>query len=665
LTPATEVPGGLWFDDAVPETDRPLFSVVIPTFQRGELLPRAVASVLAQTVEDLEVIVVDDAGGAVDVPPDPRVRVVHRTTNGGPGACRNTGVDVATGRYVAFLDDDDVWVPYRLELALAGLARAPITICWGRYDDEPPGPGRVLEGDVADEILDGVTPHLDVTALERSVYVPHDERYRASEDVEWWLRQAAVAPVATVARTGAVIRRSGDGNRPEVIAARLADGRQMIDDNRAWFDSHPRAEAMRWQRIGVTALAVGDVATARSASRRSFWLHPGIRPLAHVVRSRRARSGTHEPVDSASRLRILQVVTDTDRRGAQVFATDLGVALEARGHHVKTVALTAGTSSVALGLDTLGPRRLASATLRELRRVAFDAEVVIAHGSSTLPACAVGLAGTGVPFVYRQISDSLFWAPDRRRQARVRAFLARAAGVVALSAAQASVLRTHFGVGGGRLDVIPNGVPAEAFPVVDAVDRAEARSTFAIPDEALVVLTISALVPEKGVDLVIDAIARLDDERMHLLIVGDGPERSELERRAAAHDAVRERVLFTGGVADAHQAFAAADVMVLASRGGDSMPATLVEATFCGVPVVATPVGAITDVIVDGDTGVIVPVGDAAALAAAVRALFDDPVGTRAISVRARLRSLQRFEISAIAEQWEGVLAAHARRAAP
>src|SRR4051794_2243151 len=62
------------FDDAVSETDRPLFSVVIPTFDRADLLPRAVASVLAQTVRDLEVIVVDDGGtGSVPVPSDPRV----------------------------------------------------------------------------------------------------------------------------------------------------------------------------------------------------------------------------------------------------------------------------------------------------------------------------------------------------------------------------------------------------------------------------------------------------------------------------------------------------------------------------------------------------------------------------------------------------------------
>jgi glycosyltransferase involved in cell wall biosynthesis len=93
------------------------------------------------------------------------------------------------------------------------------------------------------------------------------------------------------------------------------------------------------------------------------------------------------------------------------------------------------------------------------------------------------------------------------------------------------------------------------------------------------------------------------------------------------------------------------------------MPATLVESAFCGIPVVATPVGAIGDVVVDGDTGLIVPVDDVDALTGAIGRLLDDPVEARAISVRARLRSLRSFEISAVAEQWERVLDERARRA--
>ena len=116
--------------------------------------------------------------------------------------------------------------------------------------------------------------------------------------------------------------------------------------------------------------------------------------------------------------RVLQVITDTDRRGAQVFATDLGAELQDE-FDVRTVALAPGRDR-ALDVDVLGPSRRSPKTLRALRTAARHAAIVIAHGSSTLPASAVALVGSGVPFVYRQISDPVFWTPTAAKRLRVR-----------------------------------------------------------------------------------------------------------------------------------------------------------------------------------------------------------------------------------------------------
>ena len=95
----------------------PLFSVIIPTYNRRELLLRALASVRAQTFTDYEVIVVDD--GSTDgtweelQALDSRVRALHQH-NAGPGAARNLGAQHATGNYLAFLDSDDLWFPWTL-----------------------------------------------------------------------------------------------------------------------------------------------------------------------------------------------------------------------------------------------------------------------------------------------------------------------------------------------------------------------------------------------------------------------------------------------------------------------------------------------------------------------------------------------------------------------
>lgn len=104
----------------------PLASVVIPTFNRARLLPRAIESVLEQTLRDIEVIVVDDGSTdrtaeVVDSFPDGRVEFVSHEQNRGGSAARNTGIERATGRYVAFLDDDDEYLPEYLETQVSRL----------------------------------------------------------------------------------------------------------------------------------------------------------------------------------------------------------------------------------------------------------------------------------------------------------------------------------------------------------------------------------------------------------------------------------------------------------------------------------------------------------------------------------------------------------------
>jgi glycosyltransferase involved in cell wall biosynthesis len=99
--------------------DVPLFSIVIPLYNRANIIRATLSSVVSQTVSDFEVIVVDD--GSADNPAplvqslgDPRIRYVRQANSGG-GAARNLGIDEARGRYIAFLDSDDIFLPHKLE----------------------------------------------------------------------------------------------------------------------------------------------------------------------------------------------------------------------------------------------------------------------------------------------------------------------------------------------------------------------------------------------------------------------------------------------------------------------------------------------------------------------------------------------------------------------
>jgi GT2 family glycosyltransferase len=97
----------------------PRVSVIIPTRNRAHLVPRAIASVLEQTFADLEVLVVDDAStddtaGAIAQLGDDRVRLIRRPQQGGVASARNDGIAAARAPYLAFLDDDDIWLPEKL-----------------------------------------------------------------------------------------------------------------------------------------------------------------------------------------------------------------------------------------------------------------------------------------------------------------------------------------------------------------------------------------------------------------------------------------------------------------------------------------------------------------------------------------------------------------------
>jgi len=104
----------------------PTVSVVVPTYNRAHHLEQAIKSVLKQEFEDFELIVVDDGStdetrSVVQSFDDPRVQYHVHDTNKGGSAARNTGIEESTGKYVAFLDDDDEWLPEKLRLQVACL----------------------------------------------------------------------------------------------------------------------------------------------------------------------------------------------------------------------------------------------------------------------------------------------------------------------------------------------------------------------------------------------------------------------------------------------------------------------------------------------------------------------------------------------------------------
>lgn len=265
----------------------PLFSIIVPTYDRRQLLAEALKSIVHQTVTDFECIVVDDASPEpAEVPDDPRFRVIRLAENSGVAAARNAGLASATGRYVTFLDDDDSLTPDRLSRSRDRHQEAPIVVgSAGWLGSDLGGIDRDLEGDVRETILLGMTPPLGATSVLRSIVPYFDPRYEACEDVEWWLRLAHSGRVASIRRIVYRVRRHAGPRHRNSRDMRIRHTLAMLVHHQHYFDANPEAKRFRLLRASIMAARIGDKRLARRLAARSFVARPGLRPLYHLVRA--------------------------------------------------------------------------------------------------------------------------------------------------------------------------------------------------------------------------------------------------------------------------------------------------------------------------------------------------------------------------------------------
>lgn len=353
-------------------------------------------------------------------------------------------------------------------------------------------------------------------------------------------------------------------------------------------------------------------------------------------------------------LDVLHVLSSNRRRGAETFGYDLHHALAERGMRSDICCLEPGRAAGGLPVRALAESRFSAAGLWALRRRANDAGMVVAHGSSTLLACGAGLMGTGVPFVYLSIGDPRYWARSWSRRSRTRWLIGRAAAVVAVSSSARDVLMSYYRLAAERVHVIPNARFASQFAPASYHDRTAARQELGLPEDVHVAAIVGSLTPEKRVDVAIAAMARIPDGV--LAVVGDGPEQLALKSMAAR--AAPDRVRFLGTTDGSRTVLAAADVLLLSSDS-EGVPGVLIEAGLAGLPVVATNVGWVSDVVRHGETGLLVPPGKPDLLADALR----DALDRRGELGRAgRARCLAEFEMGPVTEKWHQLIERTASR---
>ncbi len=272
----------------------PRVTVVIATHNRASLLPRAVESVLAQTYTDYEVIIVDDCSSddtqhVIAGFEDPRIRSFRHERNRGQSAARNTGIFNAKGQYIAFLDDDDEYLPVNLEVRVHRMDKAAckVGLVYGWRDEVDDSTGEVrpyvrhtLEGDLFEYLLayNHVVSTLDIM-VRKSIALEVDGFKETISNGEDMLFAAEVAKRSLVAVVPQVIAKvhSGHGYSRMTDSGRssLSQVYKMYMDAFAdELSKRPKAQARILGRLALAELAGRNWGTSLSAAGASLRLDP-------------------------------------------------------------------------------------------------------------------------------------------------------------------------------------------------------------------------------------------------------------------------------------------------------------------------------------------------------------------------------------------------------
>jgi len=298
-----------------------------------------------------------------------------------------------------------------------------------------------------------------------------------------------------------------------------------------------------------------------------------------------------------------------------------------------------------------------SDTVWDLVRLIRRRSVAIIHGHEFFMN-VVGLVAseiTGVPLV-ATVHGKNYYADRVRRRLAYRAVGRWAARLVTVSENTKRFLAERVGISPARIHVIPNGVPIDPD---DSLSRAPSPLRAALGlGEQRVVCTVGSLYAVKGHRYLLDAardVLRRWPSTV-FLIIGRGGLRAELEAQAERLG-IERHVRFLGHRDDVRQLLAVCDVFVLPSLS-EGMPLALLEAMAAGVPVVATRVGGVEEVIEHGTNGLLVPPGDSRVITECVVSLFDDPLTARGIGASASDTVRGRFSLTRMVDAYEQLYAA-------
>lgn len=365
-------------------------------------------------------------------------------------------------------------------------------------------------------------------------------------------------------------------------------------------------------------------------------------------------------MSAGSRLSVLHVAAPASAGGLERVVHGLAIGHHRRGHRVRVAALVGRGED---GTPFEGPLRRAGVAVhtlsvtpyavlgerRFIRELCGREQTDVVHTHGYRPDIVDGPLARRLGIASCSTEHGMSFMGGRTtlyEWLQLRS-LRRFDAVVAVSRPIARVLE-RTGVPPERIHLQPNAWAASTV----FRERGEARRALGLPEEGAVVGFVGRLIPAKGADVFLDALARVADLPFRVALVGDGSERSGLEARAAELG-LTERVRFFGEISEAAPLFAAFDLFVLSSRTEGS-PIVLFEAMAAGVPIAATTVGGVPETLREGDAW-LVPAEDPEALAAAIREALERPDTAKSRAARAAERLAETYALEPWLDAYEKI----------
>ncbi|WP_310449928.1 glycosyltransferase family 4 protein [Sulfuritalea sp.] len=358
-------------------------------------------------------------------------------------------------------------------------------------------------------------------------------------------------------------------------------------------------------------------------------------------------------------MKILHTEASCGWGGQEIRILEESRGLIARGHQVSIVCpaharMTAEAPRFGVPVVALPLEFKTIAGFRALRHhlAATRPDVVNTHSSadSWLTGLACATLG-GPPAIVRTRHIS---APVSGNFAN-RWLYRQAKGVVTTGESLRRHLLETLALDPRRVVSVPTGIDTERFsPVKCSADKSSARLALGLDPARRYLGIVATLRSWKGHLFLLDAFASLNRPDLHLLIVGEGPMRGPIEDKIAALK-LGGHVTLAGQRSDPEHWLQALDIFCLPSYANEGVPQAILQAMLCALPIVTTPVGAILEAVSAGNTALVVPPQDAAALARAIARLLDDSEFATRLGESARRRASANFSKETMLDRMESV----------